>query len=114
MFAEAGSSDASLPLVEIKESADVKYIDVTTNNFTIPMERTWYQDTCLPASGLPSVEEYHAIGFEGLVESENTEYVHHFVLTGWYGRDDCGLACEEWLEDMFSSDSSYSSYFETA
>ncbi|CAN0202728.1 unnamed protein product, partial [Scytosiphon promiscuus] len=114
MFAEAESSDADLPLVEIKESADVKYIDVTTKNFTVPTERTWYEDTCVPASELPFLEEYHVIGFEGLVQSENTEYVHHFVLTGWYGRDDCGLACAEWMDEFFASGSSSPSSVETA
>lgn len=26
-------------------------------NFTIPAVRTWYEDTCIPASELPSLEE---------------------------------------------------------
>ncbi|CAM9905661.1 unnamed protein product, partial [Hapterophycus canaliculatus] len=106
LFAEAASSDAAFPLVDIKESEGVNYIDVTTKNFTFPTERTWYQATCIPASELPFLEEYHAIGFEGFVQNDTAEYVHHFVLTGWYGRGDCGLACEEWIADFFAGDGS--------
>ena len=26
-------------------------------NFTIPTERTWYEDTCIPASELPNLDQ---------------------------------------------------------
>ncbi|CAM9371631.1 unnamed protein product, partial [Hapterophycus canaliculatus] len=32
------------------------------------------------------------IGFQGLLQSDTAEYVHHFVLRGWYGPSDCGQA----------------------
>ncbi|CAM9245832.1 unnamed protein product, partial [Hapterophycus canaliculatus] len=114
MFASAEDADAAVPLIEIMESNDTMFFDVTTNNFTIPAVRTWYENTCLPASALPSLEEYHAIGFQGLLQSDTAEYVHHLVLRGWYGPSDCGQACEAWIEENLSSDSSDSAYYQTA
>ncbi|CAM9217380.1 unnamed protein product, partial [Hapterophycus canaliculatus] len=104
MFGAA--EDAELPLEDIKESGDYTFFDVTTKNFSIPEQRTWYEDTCIPASELPSVEKYHVIGFEGLPQDDTAEYVHHLVLTGWYGPSDCGLACLDWMEENFSDDGS--------
>ena len=37
--------------------------------------------------------QYHAIGFEAVVNSDNAEYVHHLVLRA-YTVDKCGRACE--------------------
>ncbi|CAM9105653.1 unnamed protein product, partial [Hapterophycus canaliculatus] len=113
MFGSEEDADAYIPLVEIKESDDVAYFDVTATNFTIPAVRTWYEETCVPASALPSLEEYHAIGFEGLIQSDNAEYVHHLVLRGWYGPSDCGHACAAWMEENSSGDSSDNGDFET-
>ncbi|CAM9653269.1 unnamed protein product, partial [Scytosiphon promiscuus] len=104
MFGE--EEDADLPLVEIKESGNATYFD---SNFSVPEQRTWYEDTCIPASELPSLQEYHVIGFEGVLQSDTAEYVHHLVLTGWYGPGDCGQACSEWMEENFpENDGAYS------
>lgn len=40
--------------------------------------------------------QFHIVGFEGVVQSDTSEYVHHLVLRGWYGVPDCGAACIEW------------------
>ena len=47
------------------------------------------------------MEQYHAIAFEGLVQNDTAQYVHHLVLTAWTGTPDCGLSCEEWLFTNF-------------
>ncbi|CAN0057481.1 unnamed protein product [Scytosiphon promiscuus] len=109
IFGDAEDSATSVPLEEIKSSEDTTYFDVTARaqeNFTIPTERTWYEETCLPASELPSLEEFHAIGFEGLLQSDTAAYVHHLVLRGWYGPDDCGQACISWIQENSSEDES--------
>ncbi|CAM9660109.1 unnamed protein product, partial [Ectocarpus sp. 13 AM-2016] len=86
------------------------FFDVTSKNFSIPTVRTWYENTCIPASELPKLDEYHAIGFEGVLQDDTAEFVHHLVLTGFYGPPDCGNACFEWMDEIFGDDgSSYSS-----
>ncbi|CBJ30301.1 conserved unknown protein [Ectocarpus siliculosus] len=106
MFGGSESADAAEPLVEVKASEDFSYFDVAPKNFTIPTERTWYEETCIKASELPNLDEYHAIGFEGILQEDTAEFVHHLVLTGWYGPPDCGDACFEWLDEIFGGDGS--------
>lgn len=63
-----------------------------------------------------AARQYHVIAFEGLLQADTAEYVHHLVLAGFYGAPDCGKACSEWLDEMFASEdgssSSSSSTFE--
>ncbi|CBJ30302.1 conserved unknown protein [Ectocarpus siliculosus] len=103
MFGGSENADAAEPLV-------VNFFDATSKNFSIPTVRTWYENTCIPASELPKLDEYHAIGFEGVLQDDTAEFVHHLVLTGFYGPPDCGNACFEWMDEMFGDGgSSYSS-----
>lgn len=44
-----------------------------------------------------------------MLQADTAEYVHHLVLTGWYGPSDCGLSCLAWMEDNFSEDEESSS-----
>ncbi|CAM9101397.1 unnamed protein product [Ectocarpus fasciculatus] len=108
MFGGSENADAAEPLDEVK--ATVSFFDATSKNFSIPTERTWYEHTCITASELPNLDEYHVIGFEGILQDDTAEFVHHLVLTGFYGPPDCGNACAEWMDEMFGDDgSSYSS-----
>ena len=45
--------------------------------------------------------QYHAIAFEGRVQNDTSEYVHHLVLSAWSGTPDCGRSCDEWLTEFF-------------
>lgn len=42
--------------------------------------------------------QFHIIGFEGVVQSDTAENVHHLVLRGYYGVPDCGVACTDWQD----------------
>ncbi|CAM9357906.1 unnamed protein product, partial [Ascophyllum nodosum] len=104
MFGGVENSNSD-PLLGISSSPSVSFFDITAKNFTIPTGRTWYEDTYLLASELPTLDEYHVIGFEAIVQNTTSKYVHHLVLTACTGADDCGQACVEW----FSSNGLYSS-----
>ncbi|CAN0512619.1 unnamed protein product, partial [Ectocarpus sp. 12 AP-2014] len=106
MFGGSENDDAADPVLEVKTSEDVQFFDAAPKNFSIPTVRTWYEDTCITASELPDLDEYHVIAFEGLLQADTAEYVHHLVLTGFYGASDCGNACSEWLEEFFGSEDS--------
>lgn len=41
-----------------------------------------------------------------MLQSDTAQYVHHLVLTGWYGPSDCGQACLQWVEENFQEDES--------
>ncbi|CBJ33480.1 conserved unknown protein [Ectocarpus siliculosus] len=109
MFGGSENDDAADPVVDVKTSEDVQFFDAAPKNFSIPTVRTWYEDTCITASELPDLDEYHVIAFEGLLQADTAEYVHHLVLTGFYGASDCGHACNEWLDEIFGGDDSSSS-----
>lgn len=51
--------------------------------------------------------QFHAIGFEGIVQEGNEKYVHHLVLKG-YNLDDCGGGCFDDDDDAESSSSNSS------
>eukprot|EP00752_Nemacystus_decipiens_P015392 g13725.t1 len=68
MFGGQESSNMD-PLVDLKSDPSVSTFDVTA---------------------------FHIVGFEGVVQSDTSDYVHHLVLRGWYGVPDCGAACMEW------------------
>ncbi|CAM9180093.1 unnamed protein product [Ectocarpus sp. 4 AP-2014] len=104
MFGGSENDDAADPVLDVKTSADVQFFDAAPKNFSIPTVRTWYEDTCITASELPDLDEYHVIAFEGLLQADTAEYVHHLVLTGYYGVPDCGKACYEWLDETFASE----------
>lgn len=53
-----------------------------------------------------SYAQFHAIAFEGRVQNDTSQYVHHLVLTAWTGTPDCGLSCDEWFYTYFPSDRS--------
>lgn len=36
-------------------------------------------------------QQFHAIGFEGLIHEATGKYVHHLVLQGYHGTDTCGV-----------------------
>lgn len=57
--------------------------------------------------------QFHAIGFQGVVQDGNSEYVHHLVLTAYTGTPDCGLSCAEWFFSYFPSERS-SAYGDSA
>eukprot|EP00752_Nemacystus_decipiens_P015391 g13724.t1 len=101
MFGGAEAADVDPDVVSDPE---VSFFDATTTNFTIPTERTWYEDTCITASELPDLDEFHAIAFEGRAQSDTSEYVHHLVLTAFSGTPDCGLSCYEWYSQYSSGD----------
>lgn len=44
------------------------------------------------------------MGFEGVVQGDTSDYVHHLLLRAYYGTDDCGQACEEWVNAAFPED----------
>ncbi|CBJ33319.1 conserved unknown protein [Ectocarpus siliculosus] len=104
MFGGSENDDAADPVIDVKTSEDVQFFDAAPKNFSIPTVRTWYENTCITASELPDLDEYHAIAFEGLLQADTAEYVHHLILTGFYGASDCGKACSEWLDEMFASE----------
>eukprot|EP00903_Cladosiphon_okamuranus_P022592 g20787.t1 len=93
-----GGEETSIldPLLELKSAPGVSFVDVIARNFTIPEVRTHYESTCVQASELSGAEEFHIIGFEGVVQSDTAQYVHHLLLTAYYGVADCGVACFEW------------------
>eukprot|EP00752_Nemacystus_decipiens_P002626 g2458.t1 len=111
VFGGPENADAE-PLADVVSDPDASFFDVTTKEFPIPTERNWYEETCLTASDLPDLDEYHAIGFQGLIQDDTSEYVHHLVLKGFTGTPDCGQSCEEWVRSNFpsDSDSSYDDY----
>ncbi|CAM9963515.1 unnamed protein product, partial [Ascophyllum nodosum] len=109
------------PLLGINSNQSVSFFDVATNNFTIPTGRTWYEDTYITASELPALDEFHVIGFEDNIQNTSFKYVHHLLVMGCTGTDDCGQSCLEWFNNRdgstrsnsTSSNSSTSSYFST-
>lgn len=52
----------------------------------------------------PPPKKFHAIGFEGLVQNDTSAHVHHLLLFGFQGTDDCGQTCEAWFEANFPDD----------
>eukprot|EP00903_Cladosiphon_okamuranus_P014858 g13759.t1 len=122
MFGGAENADAE-PLADVVSNPEVSFFDVSPKNFPIPTQRTWYEETCVPASELPALDQFHVIGFQGVIQDDTSEYVHHLVLKGYTGFPDCGLSCEEWFNSNIPSESSsstddyfssysYSGYFE--
>ncbi|CAM9448244.1 unnamed protein product, partial [Ectocarpus sp. 4 AP-2014] len=101
------------PILELTTDPDVLFFDVTAKNFTVPTNRTHYENSCIPRSELP-VEEFHAIGFEGIIQASTSKYVHHLTLTAYTGTHDCGQDCIDWVlanlpdDDDPSSQSAYS------
>ncbi|CAM9386585.1 unnamed protein product [Ectocarpus sp. 12 AP-2014] len=101
------------PILELTTDPDVPFFDVTAKNFTVPTNRTHYENSCIPRSELP-VEEFHAIGFEGIIQASTSKYVHHLTLTAYTGTHDCGQDCIDWVlanlpdDDDPSSQSAYS------
>lgn len=57
----------------------------------------------------PSRTQYHVIGFEGLVDDDTSEYIHHLVVSGWTGSSDCGQSCLGWYAQFSTSVSTESS-----
>ncbi|CAN0293249.1 unnamed protein product, partial [Ectocarpus sp. 12 AP-2014] len=57
MFGGSENDDAADPVLDVKTSADVQFFDAAPKNFSIPTERTWYEDTCITASELPDLDE---------------------------------------------------------
>lgn len=57
--------------------------------------------------------QFHAIGFQGLVQSDTSKYVHHVRVRAYRDVDDCGQACDAVEDDgdetTFSSNSTSSS-----
>eukprot|EP00903_Cladosiphon_okamuranus_P022591 g20786.t1 len=49
-----------------------------------------------PGVSFFEVIAFHIIGFEGVVQSDTAQYVHHLLLKAYYGVADCGFACFEW------------------
>ncbi|CAM9815198.1 unnamed protein product, partial [Ectocarpus fasciculatus] len=101
------------PIIELTSDPDVTFFDVTAKNFTIPTIRTHYENSCINRSELPA-EEFHAIGFEGLIQESTSKYVHHLTLTAYTGTHNCGQDCLDWVlanlpEDYYSDDPSSSS-----
>ncbi|CAM9357678.1 unnamed protein product, partial [Ascophyllum nodosum] len=117
MFGGVENSNSD-PLLGISSSSSVSFFDITAKNFTIPTDRTWYENTYLLASELPTLDEYHVIGFEAIVRNTTSKYVHHLVLTACTGTDDCGQACTELFSssgyDGSSSSSSNTSLSDTS
>ncbi|CAM9945358.1 unnamed protein product [Scytosiphon promiscuus] len=106
IFGDADDTDAEQPLADVKAAETTSYFDVTTKNFSIPEIETHYEYSCATAADLPAAEA-HAIGFEGVPQADTFQYVHHVVLTGWYGPSDCGQSCLAWVEENLpASDSS--------
>eukprot|EP00752_Nemacystus_decipiens_P002628 g2460.t1 len=96
---------------DVISDPEVSFFDVTANNFVIPTERTWYETTCFTAADLPDLDEFHAIGFQGLIQDDTSEYVHHLVLTAWTTSPDCGLSCDEWYSQYSSGDDVGTEYY---
>ncbi|CAM9974997.1 unnamed protein product [Ascophyllum nodosum] len=115
MFGGVENSNSD-PLLGISSSPSVSFFDITAKNFTIPRDRTWYEDTYLLASELPTLDEYHVIGFEAIVQNTTSKYVHHLVLAACTGTDDCGQACAKLSRSSgyYSSSSSSSSLSNTS
>ena len=60
---------------------------VSAQDFTIPAIETTYQLFCFSLEdlidrGVPMNDDLHTIGFEPIVQSGNSKYVHHYVLYG--------------------------------
>ncbi len=64
-----------------------------------------------PTNAPSNITQYSVIGFEGLIQSDTAEFVHHLVVTGWSDTPDCWQTCDRWfIENFGSSESgSYSS-----
>lgn len=56
-----------------------------------------------------NVTQYHVVGFEGLLSTDTSKYVHHLVLTAYYNVDDCAQACEDLFEAHYDEYGYYSS-----
>lgn len=41
--------------------------------------------------------QFHAIGFEGIIQASTSKYVHHLTLTAYTGTHHCGQDCIDWV-----------------
>jgi hypothetical protein len=85
-FYGIGDEDATFKAA--MENAAKGYIEIKSDNFVIPNVDTAYIDFCfsredLINQGLPNITDLlNIIGWEPIVQANNTAYVHHFVVTG--------------------------------
>ena len=52
-----------------------------------------------PSNLSPVFVQFHVVGFEGVVETDTSEYVHHLVVRGYHAPD-CGMECLGWELDV--------------
>eukprot|EP00904_Undaria_pinnatifida_P011279 jgi/Undpi1/7281/HiC_scaffold_22.g09754.m1 len=106
LSAEAGTDGLVFEVVRDLDTGDPqdRVFRDDTDDFIIPPIRTYYETTCVNVSDFPTLEAFHAVGFEGVVEGNTSDYVHHLLLRAYYGTDNCGQVCERWVNEAFPED----------
>jgi dopamine beta-monooxygenase len=74
---------------------------IRANNFTIPTDRTTYQNFCLSRDDLLAInvdldKDLHVIGFESFIDPRTKSHVHHFVLTASSDPWNSSLPCNDY------------------
>jgi Copper type II ascorbate-dependent monooxygenase, N-terminal domain/DOMON domain len=74
---------------------------IRANNFTIPTDRTTYQNFCLSRDELLAMnvdldQDLHVIGFESFIDPRTKPHVHHFILAASSDPWNSTLPCDEY------------------
>lgn len=87
---DSSGSGYSLFLDQMVERSE-GYVDLIDTNFTIPKTDTHYETFCFPTPLSPEVPSTaYIVGYEWLIPSSLTEYIHHIVLeTRNFDYDEC-------------------------
>lgn len=68
---------------ELEAMVGVERYDFTFSNYVIPTQETTYEEQCFDVP--EEIGVVHLVGLAPLIQASTAKYVHHFVLTGFFG-----------------------------
>jgi dopamine beta-monooxygenase len=96
-FMDTFSADAS-QVQRLKTKDESNYFELKAERYVIPSTETTYAHFCfsnaeLAVKGVPMDHKLHITKIEAVIDSNSSQYVHHFILTGmedkWNSSGDC-------------------------
>ena len=95
-----GAINSDVSKIERQQTTeDLNYFDIKAEDYVIPSsQETTYADFCFSAAdlieqGVPMDQRLHITMINPVIDSNTSQYVHHFILTGmedpWSSSDDC-------------------------
>jgi Copper type II ascorbate-dependent monooxygenase, N-terminal domain/DOMON domain/Copper type II ascorbate-dependent monooxygenase, C-terminal domain len=98
-FMETLNTDIS-EVERLQATDESSFFELKAKDYVIPSTETTYANFCfsnadLVAKGVPMDHKLHITKLEAVIDSNSSEYVHHFILTGtndeWSSTGNCTL-----------------------